>query len=161
MSPKTPVAPLEASIHVDASPAAVWAIVSDQRRMNEWSPETWKQKFFGGEVGVGTRSLNLNKRKGFVWPTASRVIELVPEQRIAFYVYGPGAQWSYDLEAVDGGTKVTERRELKGGKRTIASQVTAALALGGIAEHDVELLAGMKSTLERIKAEAERSTTRA
>jgi hypothetical protein len=156
MSPKTPVAPLEAAIHVDASPAAVWAIVSDQRRMNERSPETFKQKFFGDGLKVGTRSLNLNKRKGFVWPTATRVTEVVPEQRLRFYVYGSASFWSYDLEAVDGGTRLTERRDLKGGKRSVASKVTAALALGGITEHDVELLAGMRTTLEHIKAEAER-----
>ncbi|MBK5217877.1 MAG: SRPBCC family protein, partial [Propionibacteriales bacterium] len=41
------VAPIEASVEIDASPADVWRIVSDQRRMNEWSPETFKQKFFG------------------------------------------------------------------------------------------------------------------
>lgn len=150
-----PVAPLEASIHIDAPPSVVWAIVSDQRRMNEFSPETWKQKFFGDEIGVGTVSINLNKRKGFVWPTASRITELVPEKRIAFYVYGPADTWSYDLEPDGTGTKVVERRELKNGKRSVASRITATLALGGIDGHDVELVEGMRTTLERIKAEAE------
>ena len=152
----TPIPPIEASIHIDAPPARVWQIVSDQRRMNEWSPETFRQKFFGGEVGVGTRSLNLNKRKGFFWPTASRITEFVPEQRLAFRVYGPGDVWSYDLEPNGAGTTVTERRELLGGRRTLISKITAALALGGIDEHDVELVAGMETTLARIKAEAER-----
>ncbi|MGA9101896.1 SRPBCC family protein [Aeromicrobium sp.] len=152
----TPIPPIEASIHIDAPPARVWQIVSDQRRMNEWSPETFRQKFFGGEVGVGTRSLNLNKRKGFFWPTASRITEFVPEQRLAFRVYGPGDVWSYDLEPNGAGTTVTERRELLGGRRTLISKITAALALGGIDEHDVELVAGMETTLARIKVEAER-----
>ena len=53
---------------------------------------------------------------------------------------------------------VTERRELKNGKRSILSRVTAAAALGGIDQHDVELKAGMETTLARIKAEAERTT---
>jgi uncharacterized protein YndB with AHSA1/START domain len=152
----TPIPPIEASIHIDAPPARVWQIVSDQRRMNEWSPETFRQKFFGDEVGVGTRSLNLNKRKGFFWPTASRITEFVPEKRLAFRVYGPGDVWSYDLEPNGAGTTVTERRELLGGRRTLISKITAALALGGIDEHDVELVAGMETTLARIKAEAER-----
>jgi uncharacterized protein YndB with AHSA1/START domain len=151
-----PNPPIEASIHIDAPPARVWQIVSDQRRMNEWSPETFRQKFFGNEVGLGTRSLNLNKRKGFFWPTASRVTEFVPEKRLAFRVYGPGDVWSYDLEPNGAGTTVTERRELLGGRRTLISKITAALALGGIDEHDVELVAGMETTLARIKAEAER-----
>ncbi|MGI9085824.1 MAG: SRPBCC family protein [Aeromicrobium sp.] len=150
------VAPIEATIHVDATPARVWEIVSDQRRMNEWSPETWRQKFFGDEIGVGTRTININKRKGFFWPTSSRITEFVPQKRIAFYVIGPAATWSYDLAPNGDGTTVTERRELKGGRRSITSKITAALALGGIAEHDVELVAGMEETLARIKAEAER-----
>jgi len=153
-----PVPPLEASIHVDAPPARVWEIVSDQRRMNEFSPETFRQKFFGDEIGLGTRSLNINKRKGFFWPTASRITEFVPEKRIAFYVTGSSTFWSYDLEPNGGGTVVTERRDLKGGKRSILSKLTAATALGGIEQHDIELKAGMEATLERIKAEAERTS---
>jgi uncharacterized protein YndB with AHSA1/START domain len=150
------VAPIEASIVIDAPPSRVWEVVADQRRMNEFSPETWKQKFFGRGIGVGTRSINLNKRKGFIWPTASRITEFVPEQRLAFYVYGPADTWSYELVPEGGGTRLVERRELKNGKRSVASKVTAALALGGIDEHDAELVAGMETTLARIKAEAER-----
>jgi uncharacterized protein YndB with AHSA1/START domain len=150
------VPPLEATIHIDASPARVWAVVADQRRMNEFSPETWRQKFFGHEIKAGTISINLNKRKGFIWPSASRITEFVPEKRIAFYVFGPADTWSYDLEPDGAGTRVVERRELKGGKRSILSKVTATLALGGIAAHDVELKAGMETTLARIKAEVER-----
>jgi uncharacterized protein YndB with AHSA1/START domain len=149
------IAPIEASIRIDAPPARVWQIVSDQRRMNQFSPETFRQKFFGDEIGLGTRSINLNKRKGFLWPTASLITEFVPEKRLEFYVYLSGTIWSYDLEPFDGGTTVTERREVKGGRRTVLSKLTATLALGGIAEHDVELQAGIETTLARIKAEAE------
>ena len=152
-----PVPPLEASIRVAAPPARVWEIVSDQRRMNEWSPETYRQVFFGDEIGLGTRSININKRKAFFWPTASRITEFVPEKRIAFYVTGSSTFWSYDLEQEADGTVVTERRELKGDKRSILSKLTAAMALGGIEEHDIELRAGMDATLARIKAEAERT----
>ena len=152
------VPPLEASIHIDAPPARVWQIVADQRRMNEFSPEVYRQKFFGDEIGRGTVSINLNKRKGFFWPSASRITEFVPEQRLAFYVFGPADTWSYDLAPDGDGARVTERRELKNGKRSILSRLTASLALGGIDEHDVELKAGMETTLARIKAEAERST---
>jgi uncharacterized protein YndB with AHSA1/START domain len=151
------IPPLEATIHIDAPPARVWQIVSDQRRMNEFSPETYRQKFFGDELGRGTVSLNLNKRKGFFWPSASRITEWVPEKRIAFYVYGPADTWSYDLEPSGEGTTVIERRDLKNGKRSFLSKLTARIALGGIDSHDVELKAGMETTLARIKAEAERA----
>lgn len=151
------IPPLEASIHIDAPPERVWEVVADQRRMNEFSPETYRQKFFGDEIGRGTISINLNKRKGFFWPSASRITEFVPHQRLAFYVYGPADTWSYDLAPDGGGTLVTERRELKNGKRSFLSKITAATALGGIDSHDVELKAGMETTLARIKAEAERT----
>ncbi len=156
MSDRVPA--LEASIHIDAPLTRVWQIVADQRRMNEFSPEVYGQKFFGDEIGRGTISINLNKRKAFFWPSASRITEFVPEQRLAFYVYGPADTWSYDLAPDGDGTLLTERRELKNGKRSILSKVTAAAALGGIDSHDVELMAGMETTLARIKAEAERAS---
>jgi len=152
------IPPLEASIHIDAPPARVWEIVADQRRMNEWSPETYRQKFFGDEIGLGTRSININKRKGWFWPTASLITEFVPERRLEFYVYLAAATWSYDLVPDDTGTVVTERRELKDGKRSILAMLNATVGTGGIDEHDVELKAGMETTLARIKAEAERTT---
>ena len=152
------IPPLEASIHIAAPPARVWQIVADQRRMNEFSPETYRQKFFGDEIRRGTISINLNKRKAVFWPSASRITEFLPEKRLAFYVYGPADTWSYDLAPDGDGTLVTERRELKNGKRSIVSKVTAAAALGGVDQHDVELKAGMETTLSRIKAEAERTT---
>lgn len=151
------VAPLVASIHVDAPPERVWSLLEDQRRMNEWSDETWKQAFLGTPLRVGTISLNLNKRKAAVWPTVSRYREVVPGRRLAFQVVGPGATWSYDLQPDDeGGTLVTETRVLKHNRATFASIATANTLLGGLANHEAEILAGMHATLERIKAEVER-----
>ncbi|MDQ3155986.1 MAG: SRPBCC family protein [Actinomycetota bacterium] len=149
------VAPLETSIEILATPATVWGIVSDLRRMTDWSPELVFQKFTGSQIGLGTRSINLNKRKGFVWPTSSKVTVFEPEKRISFFVHGSSAQWTYELEPTTTGTKLTERRDLKGGRRSLASKVTAAVALGGIESHDVELIEGMNKTLARIKGEAE------
>lgn len=149
------VAPIETSIDILATPATVWKIVSDMRRMTEWSPEVIFQKFTGHEIRTGTRSINLNKRKGFVWPTSSKVTEFEPDKKLSFYVHGAAAQWTYELEPTATGTRLIERRELPGGKRAIASKLTARLALGGIEGHDVELIEGMNKTLARIKAEAE------
>lgn len=149
------IAPLETSIEILATPSTVWAIVSDLRRMTEWSPEVVFQGFTGRNLARGTRSLNLNKRRGFIWPTSSRITTFEADRELSFYVYGAAAQWTYVLEPTTTGTRLIERRELKGGKRAIASKVTARLALGGIDNHDVELIEGMNTTLARIKAEAE------
>ena len=150
-----PVAPIETSIDILATPADVWAVVSDMRRMTEWSPEVIFQGFTSSQIRTGTRSINLNKRRGFVWPTSSKVTVFEPEQKLSFYVYGAAAQWTYELEPTAEGTRLSERRELPGGKRAIASKLTARLALGGVESHDVELTEGMNKTLARIKAEAE------
>ena len=133
----------------------MWGIVSDLPRMTEWSPEVVFQKFTGNEIRQGSRSINLNRRKGFVWPTSSKVTDFKPEEKISFFVFGPAAQWTYELQATTTGTRLTERRELKGSKRTVASRITVAIALGGIEGHDVELIEGMNKTLAHIKAEAE------
>lgn len=149
------IAPIETSIEILATPAAVWAVVSDMRRMTEWSPEVMFQGFTRRQLRQGTRSLNLNKRKGFVWPTSSKITTFEADKELSFYVYGAAAQWTYVLEPTATGTRLIERRELKGGKRAVASKLTAAVALGGIESHDVELIEGMNKTLARIKAEAE------
>lgn len=152
------VPPIEASIDIDASPAAVWAVLADQRRMNAFAPETWKQAYLGGTpVKAGTVSLNLNRRGAAVWPTISRYRDVVPEQRLAFSVVGPAATWSYELEPTATGTRVIERRRLKRDRPTLASLVTARLLLGGVAQHDQDLQADMLVTLERLKAAAEAS----
>ena len=43
--PLTDVAPLEATTEIDAPPAAVWALVSDLRRMPRWSPQCAKNVY--------------------------------------------------------------------------------------------------------------------
>lgn len=146
---------LEASIDIDATPEAVWALVSDLRRMSQWSPEVVFQGFTSKQLRKGTRSLNLNKRKAFIWPTLSHITDFEPNKKISFYVMGPAAQWTYELEPTATGTRLVERRDLRRSKRSVASKVTAAVALGGIESHDAELMEGMTATLAQIKAEVE------
>ncbi len=149
------VAPIETSIDILATPADVWAIVSDMRRMTEWSPEVVFQGFTRRQLREGTRSINLNKRKAIIWPTSSKITDFEPEKKLSFYVYLAAAQWTYELEPTATGTRLIERRELKRGKRSILSRSLASTSLGGIENHDVELIEGMNKTLARIKAEAE------
>lgn len=149
------ILPLEASIDIDATPEAVWALVSDLRRMSQWSPEVVFQGFTSKQLRKGTRSLNLNKRKAFIWPTLSHITDFEPNKKISFYVMGPAAQWTYELEPTATGTRLVERRDLRRSKRSVASKITATVALGGIDSHDAELIEGMNATLARIKAEVE------
>lgn len=149
------VAPLEASVIVQAPAEAVWAVLKDQRRMKVWSPETMAQWFWPRRLARGQLSLNLNRRGFFVWPTLSRYVDVVPEQQLAFHVYGPAARWGYTLTRQGSATRLSLRRDLARGRPTVLSRIVATLALGGIHGHDVELLEGMESTLAAIAAEAQ------
>lgn len=147
---------LEASIDVDASPDKVWAIVSDLKRMGEWSPQCKLMKVFGGDVRKGTTTLNVNKKGLLVWPTTSKVVDFEPNKSIAFRVNENKTIWSYTLTPRDGGTTVVEKREAPTGTSAVSTFLVKNV-LGGIEQFDVELVDGMNRTLQRIKTESERS----
>ncbi len=149
-----PSAPLAASVHVDASPAAVWAVVGDPRRTGEWSPECRRVVVLGrGPLRAGRVLVGVNRRRTVVWATTSRVDTYAPGREIAWTVRESATRWSYLVEPDGSGTRLVQRRDAAG-----ASALAAWFArtfLGGRAEHDVELLAGMTTGLERIRTIAE------
>lgn len=142
------------TIHVEASPAAVWSLISDVRRMPEFSPELRRVFTPGGSTGVGARIIGINRRGLAAWPTTARIVRWEPERAIAWKVRESGATWLYEVRPSDEetGSSLTARRLL--------AQFTAATALmgpaiGGAAGHDRELSAGLVTTLERMKAQIE------
>ena len=98
---------------IDATPSAVWALVSDPTRMGEWSPENTGAKWLKGATGpaVGARFMGRNKRGWKPWFTICTVTECVENEVFSFDVAVgplPIASWTYRLSAVDGGTEVVE-----------------------------------------------------
>ena len=153
--PLTDVAPLEATLEIDAPPATVWELVSDPRNMARWSPQTAKTFVRGGgPVREGTRTLNLNRRGLLVWPTQAKVVRFVPEREIAWRVKENTVIWSYTLEPTATGTRVTSRREAPQGISDLSVRLTKT-AFGGVDSFSAELVGDMHRTLERIKADAE------
>ena len=152
--PLLDVEPIEATIEVAAPPAKVWELVSDLRNMARWSPQVVKT-FIKSPVTEGTTMFNINRRGLLVWPTQAKVVRLVPEQEIAFRVKENYTVWSYRLEATGGGTKVTARREAPQGISDLSVKLTKR-ALGGVDVFTAELQDGLRQTLQRIKADAER-----
>lgn len=146
---------LELSTEIDAPIDRVWSIVSNLKRMGEWSPQCRKMVVFG-EVRQGARTLNVNRKGMLVWPTTAKVVVLSPKERIAFRVSENKTVWSYALEATESGTRVTERREAPNGT-TGFSQFFVRKFLGGNRGLESDLERGMATTLARIKTEAERS----
>jgi uncharacterized protein YndB with AHSA1/START domain len=154
--PLQDVAPIEATIEIDAPPAEVWALLADVRNMARWSPQVVKTFVRGGgEVGLGSRMVNLNRRKFLFWPTQSKIVRFTPEQEIAFKVLENFTVWSYELEPAGTGTRVVARREAPHGLSDLSLGLTKA-ALGGVDRFTTELEQGLNETLRKIKADAER-----
>ncbi len=147
-------AQLEATIDIDASPAQVWALVTDVKRMAEWSPQVVRTIVRGGPVQLGTRALNINRRGPVVWPTRTKVVAFEPHREFAFRVKENKAIWSFTLEPTESGTRVIQQRRAPDGLSDISLRLTK-IALGGQEAFTGELRAGMRQTLSRVKAESE------
>lgn len=149
---------IEDSVEIDASPAAVWAVVSDLRRMGEWSPQCRRMIIRGGEVRQGTRTININRQGWKVWPTRSYVKVYEPERELALKIAENGTVWSYRLEELEGGrTRLTESRTAPNGVSNLSNVLTKHV-LGGTDEFEQGLQQGITETLQRIKAEVERTS---
>jgi hypothetical protein len=101
------------SVEIKADPEAVFAAISHLERMGEFSTEnnggTWVKGSAGPGLGAHFRGTNGNGKK--TWSTNVEVVTFTPPSSFAFEVTaGPVkvARWSYELEAIDGGTRVTE-----------------------------------------------------
>jgi len=90
----------EVHVQVDAPPAVVYGVVSDVRRMGEWSPETIKCEWLDGATGpaVGARFKGSNKRGALRWSTKPTVVAVDPGREFAFEV-GSDVRWTYRVDA--------------------------------------------------------------
>lgn len=148
------------TVHMNATPAQVWDLVSDVTKIGRYSPETFEAEWLDGATGpaVGARFRGHVKRNGkgpTYWTTCS-VIACEPEREFTFGV-GPAAKplnvWGYTLQPSDNGTDVTESFRL-------ADTVLLRLywKLLGWARGRTNRT-GMQVTLERIKSEVEKTAT--
>ena len=135
--------------------STVWALISDFRRMPEWSPQCRLMRALG-PLRHGTRTINVNRRNNLFWPTTSTVLEVIPEQKLAFRVNTNNTIWSYELQPIAEGTRVIECRHAENGTKPVSSMPVNAL-FGGTANFEQELVEGMNTSLAKIKAAAENS----
>lgn len=145
---------LRAEVHIDATPEEVWAALTDLDRMPERSPELVRMlPLKRGGLREGQWYLGINRRKAVVWPTRNVVRSVKPGRELVWHTATSGATWINELEAVDGGTRLVQRRPVP--RLTFLSRITAGTVLGGGAQHADELEDGMATTLARLKAEIE------
>jgi ribosome-associated toxin RatA of RatAB toxin-antitoxin module len=98
------------SIHIAASPDAVYDLVSDITRTGEWSPVCraceWEDD--PGAPRVGARFVGHNEMPGRAWDTTSTVVAAERGREFAWQVGESYVQWGYTMHAEDGGTRLTE-----------------------------------------------------
>jgi uncharacterized protein YndB with AHSA1/START domain len=144
---------LQAQIDINAPVSRVWALVSDLRKMPQWSPQCrWMKPI--GELRAGARTVNFNRRGLLFWPTTCRITEFVPEKKLAFRVNENHTVWSYELEPTAAGTRLIETRHAENGT-TAVSNFLVGRFMGGVPNFEHELVDGMNASLTRIKAAAE------
>ncbi|QHY93840.1 Polyketide cyclase / dehydrase and lipid transport [Streptomyces sp. S4.7] len=114
------------SVVIAASPTAVYGRISRPALMGRWSPENpgaTVRTRDGGRGGAPDTYVGMvfdghDRRGRMRWTTRCTVTAADADERFAFRVHaigirtprlrGPIAGWEYRLEAVDGGTRVTE-----------------------------------------------------
>jgi uncharacterized protein YndB with AHSA1/START domain len=144
---------LQTQIDIDAPADKVWELITDTRRMPEWSPQCRMMKPMG-PLRQGTRTLNLNRRKRLYWTTTSTITEVIPQRKFAFRVNTNNTIWSYELAPTATGTRVVESRHAENGVKP-ASNFLVNMLFGGVPSFEDELVDGMNASLARIKAAAE------
>ncbi|WP_282779621.1 MULTISPECIES: SRPBCC family protein [unclassified Nocardia] len=145
---------LEATIDIAAAPDQVWAVVSDLKRMPEFSPQCVRMQPIGA-VKTGTWTININRDGNKFWPTTSRVVRYEPNRAIAFKVNENRTIWSFTLEPTDTGTRLVQRRDCPHGT-TWFSRTSINAAMGGEQPFEEALVRGMNETLGKIKNSIER-----
>jgi uncharacterized protein YndB with AHSA1/START domain len=141
---------------IDASPAAVYALISDVTQMGRWSPETSSCRWLGGadRPAVGARFRGTNRLGWRRWSTTCTVTAAEPGRRFAFEVRsGPlaVATWSYELTGDDGATIA---REHWCERRAPWFRRLTGLLLG-VPDRTEHNRAGMRATLAALRAAAE------
>ena len=145
------------SLHIDAAPDKVWALVSDITKMGSYSPEVFEAEWIGGATApsLGSRYHGHVKRNeiGPTYWTTCEITECTPGEVFEFAVVmrdKPVNTWRYEFASgANGGTDVTESFRLAD---NIFTKVWRPL--GGFLRENRNKR-DMLRTLERVKAVAE------
>jgi hypothetical protein len=144
----------EAAVHVDASPAEVYAVLSDVTRMGEWSPETVRCEWIDGATGpaVGAAFKGSNKRGIARWSTKPVVVAAEPGREFAFVVEKT-TKWAFRCEPEGTGTRLVETFEML--EDVPRRYVWAERYVMRIKDRRADLERGMGETIRRIKQAVE------
>jgi uncharacterized protein YndB with AHSA1/START domain len=154
---------ISVSVDVAASPETVWTLISDLERMGEWSPECTGVRWAGNAPGPAGPSVGaVFKGKNAIgirrWSTKGTIVAADQNRKLAWDTAAlglPVARWTYAIEPSGGGCRVTETWDDKRGALiNFVGPITT-----GVKDRISHNEAGMRTTLERLKAAAEARTT--
>jgi polyketide cyclase/dehydrase/lipid transport protein len=153
----------DVSITVAARPEDVYALAADVTRTPDFSPEVVGCRWLGGATGpvVGARFEAVNRSpNGRTWKNHPVVTVAEPGREFAFTRTEPFAgtiAWRYHFEPDSTGTRVTLGYEVQRPVSPLGWLLIEKVYRG----HDRRnaLHAGMRTTLERLRAAAEATVT--
>lgn len=149
----------QVSLHMNASPEALYAIVADVTRTPEFSPEILKCEWLDGatEAKVGARFAARNKVPNRpAWTNKPVVTVVEPGKKFAFArteKFAGTVEWTYEFQPEGDGTLVTESYDVTHQLSPVGWFIIGTL----FARKDrrTDLHQGMEQTLERIRVVAE------
>ncbi|MCO7218629.1 SRPBCC family protein [Klenkia sp. PcliD-1-E] len=132
------------SVVVPAPPSEVFALLADPRRHTEIDGSGTVQAIVDAPERLELGStFSVAMQMGAKYRTTNRVVEFEPDRRIAWKHFAPH-RWRYELEPVEGGTRVTETWDAS---RYNALTFLPVRALGFPAKAQ----AGIDGTLQRLR----------
>jgi uncharacterized protein YndB with AHSA1/START domain len=105
---------VSASATVAAPPEALFALLADPHRHHELDGSGTVRRAVSGprRLRLGDR-FGMRMRIGLPYRVTNRVVEFTPDRRIAWCHFAR-AIWRYELDPVEGGTRVTETFDWSG-----------------------------------------------
>jgi uncharacterized protein YndB with AHSA1/START domain len=149
----------QVTVHIDAPPREVYDLVSDVTQMGRWSPECVKCAWADGAAApvVGARFKGSNRSGIARWTTTAEVTAADPGREFAFVTKSgdrESTRWRYVFTPAGSGTDVTESYEA-----VWAPAFVRVVERLFVRNREAQLVDGMRSTLERLKAAAEAAPT--
>jgi hypothetical protein len=150
--------------YIEASPEALYDIVSDVTRTPEMSPEvvkcTWIKPATGPAVGARFKAIN-SAGRGPNWPNKPVVTVVEPGREFAFErteVGGGTVEWRYRFVPEGTGTRVHESYRVVKPLNLLGWFIISTLY--GLKDRRHDLRTGMTQTLQRLAEIAERRPAR-
>lgn len=152
---------LERKLHIAAPPDRVWDLVTDVRRIGEFSPECVHAEWLDGATGpeVGARFAGTNRIAGREWTRTCTVVESEPLRRFSYvvgdrYDGAPSGRWTFELEPEGEGTILVQRYQHEPSGRSgarILAEEDPSKASDIVTNRSRMLAEGMEATLEAMR----------